>query len=90
MKVYGIKLWKVKSCVYEVWSVDRYGNFLRPIGEVGKYSELCKYDGFYVDFLVFQGVGNWQWVFYSLYYKIHVFDDYISAFRHARSLGSGA
>ena len=90
MKVYKLRLRKVKPCVYEVWSVDRHGCFVRPLGQVGKYSSLCKYDQFYADFPMFQGVSDWQWVFYSLYYDSCVFDDYISAFRYARVPGSGA
>lgn len=89
MKVYKKTLQKVKPCVYNVWYVDEYGIFGDPIGEVGKYSELCKYDDFYVNFSLFNGVRGSQWVFYSLYYDIRVFDDYFSALRYARSLGSG-
>lgn len=90
MKVYKMKLRKVKSCVYEVWAVDEYGIFCSPLGQVGKYSALCKYDDFYVNAPMFQGIADHQWVFYSLYYRSRVFDDYISAFRYARVPGSGA
>lgn len=90
MNVYKLKLCKVKPCVYEVWSVDRHGVFVRPLGEVGKYSALCKYDDFYADAPMFQGIAVHQWLFYSLYYDSRVFDDYISAFRYARVPGSGA
>lgn len=90
MKNYKMKLLKVKPCVYEVWYVDEYGVCGDPIGEVGKYSELCKYDSFYSNFPKFLGVADWQWLFYSSYYGSRCFDDYISALRYSRSLGSGA
>ena len=90
MIAYRFKLLKVKSCVYEVWSVDERGIFDCPIGEVGMYSELCKYDRFYSDFPELLGVGDSQWLFFSFYYDCCVFDDYISALSYIQSLGSGA
>lgn len=90
MKLFKLKLRKIKPCVYEVWSVDRYGFFGRPLGVVGKFSALCKDNGIYADLPEFRNVADCQWVFYSLYYESRVFDDYISAFRYARVPGSGA
>lgn len=91
MKQRKLRLWKVVPCVYEVWYVDEHGHLCNCVGEVGKYSALCKYDGFYSDNSKFLGVGDWQWVFYSIYFdESRVFDDYLSAFRYVRSLGSGA
>lgn len=90
MKKCKFKLMKVMPCVYEVWSVDEFGRLVEHVGMFGKFSSLCKYDQFFVDYYIYGGrvVSDWQWLFDSTLYESRIFDDFVSG--RCYVLGSGA
>ena len=81
---------KMKPRVYEVWEIDESGRLVRPVGMFGKFSDLCKYNYLYEHYAMTNVVGEWHWIFDSIYYESRLFNDYVSGYRYLRGLGSGA